>query len=218
MSEEYRFTTDWFTYHIDIWRPLIDLVKPKKILEIGSFEGRSTTFTIEEATKYSDELEIHCVDTWQGGVEHAGIDFGAVEARFWQNIKLAKHKVPGKKVNLTAHKGTSVEMLAKLVTEGHLGTFDWVLIDGSHAAVDVFYDAVLAFRLAKVHSALIFDDYNVPDAPNLDTNLGFPKVAIDAFAKIHYGKIALIPMMDGVTGKPFTEKDLYQLYLTKIAE
>lgn len=218
MSEEYRFTTDWFTRHLDVWRPLTELVKPKKILEIGSFEGRSATFMIEEATKYNDEVEIHCVDTWLGSIEHGDTDFGAVEARFWQNIKLAKQKVPGKKVNLTAHKGTSVEMLAKLVTEGHLGTFDWVLIDGSHIAVDVFYDSVLAFRLARVHAALIFDDYNVMDAPDLDNNLGFPKVAINAFGKIHAGKVALIPMKDGATGRPFTEHDLYQLYLTKTAE
>lgn len=216
--EDYSFTTDWFTRHISVWQPLIGLIKPKKILEIGSFEGRSATYMIEEASKYNDELEIHCVDTWLGSPEHGDTNFIEVEQRFLNNIKIAKERVPDKKINLVIHKGTSVVELAKLVAEGHLGTFDWVLVDGSHIAVDVFYDAVLAFRLARVGAAIVFDDYNVLDAPNLENNLGFPKVAINAFGKIHHEKVALIPMSDAITGRKFTQNDTYQLYLFKTAE
>lgn len=215
MSEEYRFTTDWFTRHIDVWTPLIAMAKPKKVLEIGSFEGRSTVFTIEEACKYTDDLEIHCVDTWEGGVEHAGMDFGAIEARFWQNIKFAKQRVPGKNVNVIAHKGTSLEQLSKLVVEGHLSTFDWVLVDGSHMAVDVLYDAILAFKLAKVNATIVFDDYNVQDS---DGKLDFPKVAINVFGMIHRDKVALVPLTDAATGRQMTKDDLYQLYLIKTSE
>lgn len=215
--EDYRFTEDWFTRHIPIWEPLLTSNKPKRILEIGSFEGRSATWMIENATKYHDEIEIHCVDTWEGSHELVGKDFGAVEARFWQNISIAKSRVPGKTVNLFAHKGTSFEMLSKLVVEGYQSYFDWVLVDGSHLAVDVLYDAIFAFKLAKVKGVIIHDDYNVVSEKDHSTSLLFPKMAIKAWGQIYREKVSLIPFQLE-DGKKIGENDTYQLYLQKIAE
>jgi predicted O-methyltransferase YrrM len=215
---DYNFTTDWFTRHLFIWEPLLALKKPKKILEIGSFEGRSATWMIENATKYHDEVEIHCVDTWEGSPELDGTDFGAVEARFWHNIQEAKTRLPpGKKVNVIAHKGTSLEMLSKLVVEGHLSSFDWVLVDGSHWAVDVLYDVIFAFKLCKVGGLIINDDYNVIGEPDHETSLLFPKIALKAWGTVYRDKVSLIPMTLE-DGKKITENDTYQLYLTKVCE
>lgn len=213
-----EYTTDWFTRHLLIWIPLLEKAKPKKILEIGSFEGRSTCFMIENASLYNDDVEIHCVDTWLGSPEHGNTDFTQVEARFDANVKEALDEVSDKNVKVIKHKGTSLEQLSKLVVEGHLSTFDWVFVDGSHLAVDVLYDAVLAFKLAKVGGIIVFDDYNVLSAPNLNENLDFPKVAINAFGKIYYHKTHLVRLVDDQTGKPLGENDTYQLYLTKTSE
>jgi hypothetical protein len=218
MSEEYRFTTDWFTRHLPIWIALLERCKPRKILEIGSFEGRSATWMIENASKHHDEIEIHCVDTWEGSPELDGTDFGAVEARFWHNIQEAKTRLPpGKKVSVTAHKGTSLEMLSKLVVQGHLSSFDWVLVDGSHWAADVLYDAIFAFKLAKVNALIVFDDYNVIEEPNYATSLEFPKIALKAFGSIYGKKVSLIRMQHE-DGTPIGEEHTYQLYLIKISE
>jgi len=212
-----EYTQDWFTRHLPIWNPLLELAKPKKILEIGSFEGRSTVFMIENATKYNDNIEIHCVDTWQGSPEHGDTDFTQVEARFDSNVKEAQQEVT-QNVTVIKHKGTSLEQLSKLVVEGHLSTFDWILVDGSHLAADVLYDAIFAFKLARVGGVVIFDDYNVMEAPDLDNNLDFPKIAIQSFGKIYGKKMRLIRLQSGETGKFFAESDTYQLYLTKISE
>lgn len=213
MSEEYRFTMDWFTRHISVWEPLIDKAKPQKILEIGTFEGRSTVFMIEQASKHHDSLELHCVDTWLGSPEHGDTDFGAVEARFWQNVSLAKTKVPGKNINVIQHKGTSLIELSKLAAEGHLNSFDWVLVDGSHIAVDVLYDAVMAFHMAKPNGVIVFDDYNVAGSTD---NLGFPKIAIDSFGYIFREHVRMIPMYMG--SNMLSKDDLYQLYLIKSSD
>lgn len=215
MSE---YTTDWFTRHLGVWVPLIEKAQPRKILEIGCFEGRSTCFMIENATLYNDNVEIHCVDTWQGSHELEGTDFAAVEARFDANVNEALDKVSDKNIVLYKHKGTSLEQLSKLVVEGHLSTFDWVLVDGSHLAVDVLYDAIFAFKLARVGGVIIFDDYNVMEAPNIEDNLLFPKIAIKSWGRIYDGKVSLIQMRLAENDKPLTEADTYQLYLTKIAE
>lgn len=213
---DYEFTTDWFTRNLPVWTPLLEFNKPKRILEIGSFEGRSATWMIENATKFHDEIEIHCVDTWEGSRELEGTDFGGVEARFQNNIRIAKEKVPDKRINLFTHKGTSFEMLSKLV-EGHLSYFDWVFVDGSHLAVDVLYDAIFAFKLAKINGVIIHDDYNVVSEPDHEKSLLFPKIAIRAWGSIYGEKVSLVPMnLDG--GRRLTEEDTYQLYLIKTSE
>ena len=43
----YEFSRDWFTGNIPTWRQVVDKNKPRKILEIGSFEGRSTVWMVE---------------------------------------------------------------------------------------------------------------------------------------------------------------------------
>jgi predicted O-methyltransferase YrrM len=215
MSE---YTQDWFTRHLPVWNPLVATVKPKKILEIGSFEGRSTCFMIENATVYNDDIEIHCVDTWLGSKEHGDTDFKQVEARFDANVKESLDKVTDRNVRVIKHKGTSLEQFSKLVVEGHLSSFDWVLVDGSHLAVDVLYDAIFAFKLTRLGGVIIFDDYNVQEAPDLENNLDFPKIAIKSFGKIYGHKVSLVRLINENTGKPLTDSDTYQLYLTKISE
>ena len=63
------FTEDYFSQNIPSWDALFSVWEPKRILEIGSFEGRSTSYWIERL-KDEPSGEIHCVDTWLGGEEH----------------------------------------------------------------------------------------------------------------------------------------------------
>ena len=61
-SKEYEFTEDWFTRNLAEWNQVIPQLKPRKILEIGPYEGRSACYFIEEfATKI--QIELHCIDT-----------------------------------------------------------------------------------------------------------------------------------------------------------
>jgi hypothetical protein len=41
--------------------------------------------------KFNDNngLEIHCIDTWEGGVEHSNVDMSLVEKRFNSNTQIA---------------------------------------------------------------------------------------------------------------------------------
>lgn len=41
-------------------------VRSTRMLEIGSFEGRSSVFFLEEALKYPPHIEMVCIDRWQG--------------------------------------------------------------------------------------------------------------------------------------------------------
>ena len=53
-GSEYEFTNDWFGPNIPVWRQIVDGNKPARILEIGSFEGRSTCWLIEACAALAD--------------------------------------------------------------------------------------------------------------------------------------------------------------------
>lgn len=189
-----EFTTDWFVPHVNSWRALIPQYCPRKILEIGSFEGRSTCFLIDELASPEAPLEIHCVDTWGGGREHAEINMTAVESRFDSNIALTIQAHPGASIRLRKRKGLSIEKLSEVIAEGHVGSFDMVYVDGSHESPDVLGDAVLGFHLLKVGGLMVFDDYVWGLGLGADPVMS-PKFAIDSFSNIFGKKIQPHPWM-----------------------
>lgn len=205
---KYEFTLDWFQGCEDIWRQLIPLHKPRRIIEIGSFEGRSACWLIEQCAA-EGPLEIHCIDTWAGSIEHQGgqpVDMRAVEQRFDTNTAAAILAAPHP-VSLFKHKSESGLALARLIASDP-PPVDLIYVDGSHLAPDVMTDAVLAFRLLRTGGMMIFDDYFwepywlPPEARNpRDT----PKLAIDAFWTI-FGR-----RLSPIKGAP-----MHQLYFIKV--
>jgi len=203
VSGGFQFTQDWFAQNIAVWDKLVPRYTPKKILEVGSFEGRSACYFIEKCAA-EREIELHCVDSWQGGIEHDRAAMSAVEARFNHNVALAQTRA-AHKVKLVKHKSLSGAALAKLIVVDPVGTFDVIYIDGSHQAPDVLTDAVMAFQLLRVGGLMIFDDYLWSMEPmGKQDPLNMPKPAIDAFINIFQRKMFV------VRGAP-----VYQLFATK---
>lgn len=207
----YEFTTDWFTRHKKLWDSLIEQVKPKRILEIGSFEGRATSYMIEKCGAWHP-TEIFCVDLWEGNYQHSDVindDFKEVKRRFDKNIKIAQSR--------TQYDVTVLEFIADSVlgcsqiASQNIRDFDLVYVDGSHIASNVFYDAAIAFQLCRVGGAIIFDDYREDKyLPYL-----FPKMAIDAWYKVHENKVKHVEFFND--GEPIPLEKLYQRYFWKIS-
>ena len=202
-AAEYNFTQQWFVQNIPVWDKLVPRHKPRRILEIGSYEGRSACYFIETCAR-EQPIELHCIDSWQGGVEHDTAAMSDVEARFNHNIAVARSRAANK-VNLVKHKSYSHPALAKLIVVNPEPSFDVIYIDGSHQAPDVLVDAVMAFQLLRVGGLMIFDDYLWSmEKPGLQDPLNMPKPAIDAFLNIFQRKMFI------VRGAP-----VYQLFATK---
>jgi len=201
---EYEFAVDWFSYHIPIWEPLLARLKPARILEIGSFEGRSTCYLIETCSR-TNHMEIYCVDTWEGGFEHDKTTMPEVERRFDHNVAVAKkrdsHGAVVKKV-----KKKSVTALAEILSSNE-PPFDLIYVDGSHQASDVLTDSIMAFELLRVGGVMIFDDYlwRMEPEGKQDT-LNMPKAAIDSFINLFQRKLRVI------NGLPIN-----QLYIEKLS-
>lgn len=197
MNNTYDFTNGWFNDHVPVWDQIIPQLKPKKILEIGSFEGRSACYLIEKSTEYN-KIELHCIDTWEGGTEHQKGErteavMSDVETRFHKNITIAQNNAKHS-VDLSVHKKLSSIALAGLIALGHGESFDLIYVDGAHQAPDVLTDATMAFQLLRVGGLLIFDDYlwYMEDVGQQDV-LNMPKLAIDAFTNIFQRKMRIMP-------------------------
>lgn len=205
---DYQFTVDWFSYNIPTWQALVPPLAPRRIIEIGCFEGRATTWLIEQCARVQP-IELHCVDTWQGGEEFASVNadgrlLSAAEARFDHNVAAAIARAPHE-VLYNKHKARSNQALVEILASGEFGGYDLIYIDGSHLASDVLSDAVLAFELLRVGGLMIFDDYLwCMQADGSQDSLFMPKPAIDAFINIFQRKMKV------VVGAP-----LYQLYAHK---
>ena len=216
---DYEFTTDWFSNHKALWNAIITKFQPHRILEIGSFEGRSTIHLVEEIRKQSNApIEIVCIDTWQGGAEHAGIDFDSVEGRYDRNMKKLCDSTTD--LSIWKRKGLSSVQMAQIFLEGD-SKFDFIYIDGSHVPSDVFLDAALAFKLLRVGGVLIFDDYEFGDEESSDSPFTHPHIAIDAFISTYANKLSYLPLtadVDGVRVDLRKQATLYQMYLIKAAD
>lgn len=196
-----QFTNNWFEVTAQpSWELLVPQVNPRRILEIGSYEGRSTCWLIDTLANPLEPLDIHCIDSWSGGIEHqlggvAPADMAAVEERFNANIKalVAAKRAKGMTLSVASHRGLSWQVLPKLLAEGLGGLFDWIYVDGSHQAPDVLSDAVMAFYLLRVGGILCFDDYLWSEYSPIERDpLRCPKPAIDSFSAVFFRKVNML--------------------------
>ncbi|OJT07619.1 General stress protein A [Trametes pubescens] len=176
-------TQDWFSFNIETWRglfPHINTPNPR-VLEIGSWEGRSAVFLLTELCR--DGGEIVCIDHFDLMQTAAGRE---------------RHRKLTHNLTLTAKPFRilpqfSVPALMTLLTEEMSAAqpgFDWIYVDGSHEADDTFLDGELAWRLARKGAVIIFDDYRWDKEP--EDSMHHPKRGIDGFLALHKGEFTLL--------------------------
>lgn len=151
MSE---YTQDWFSSAAPLLEIHLKDFKGKenlRFLEIGSYEGRSTVWFLENILTH-ETSKIVCVDTFAGSEEFLleGKSMNGVENRFRTNLEPFKGKY-------RAIKGYSQDILRGLTLKDNF--FDLIYIDGSHTSSDTLADAVLAYYKLKSGGLMVFDDY-----------------------------------------------------------
>lgn len=202
-DDKYDFTVDWFSPHWPNWVRVTEGKRISKILEIGSFEGRSVCTMIEHFGR-AGPLDVFCIDNWTSEFERGAFDMSAAEARFDRNVTRAVAEVSN---SATVHKmkGESAGQLAALIASGHGGSFDLVFVDGSHLAREVMTDLVLGFHLCASGGFIICDDYLWSAQPHGRENpLETPRPAIDAFVGLFAHRL-----------QQHGDLPLYQVYLKK---
>ncbi|KAJ7672739.1 nucleotide-diphospho-sugar transferase [Mycena rosella] len=180
----YTFTStqDWVSDKIETWRTFFHFVPPSpRVLEIGSWEGRSAVFLLTELCNSGGEIV--CID-------HFDL-MGTTAGR--ERYKKLTHNLELTKKRFRVIDEFSIPALMKLLEEEMVKTaagYDWIYIDGSHEASDTLLDSELVWRLAKKSAIIIFDDYHWGAEP--ETSMHHPKRGIDAFLSLHHGEFELL--------------------------
>ena len=179
---KYTFSQKWYEWLIPDWEELTATIRTKRlrILEIGSFEGASTTWMLDNLMSHP-ESTLTAIDTFAGSIEHhneadpvdGAYGLSSLEARFRANVSQCEHVD-----KLHVIRGTSDEALIRLRQER--AAFDLIYIDGSHIALDVLYDAVLCWRMLNMQGLMVFDDWSWKGYYEECYN---PRPAIKAFLK-----------------------------------
>lgn len=116
-----------------------------KILEVGSYEGRSAIFFL----KTFPNANIICVDTWSGSDEHNQYNFSVVEKNFDINTNYYQNNNCLKKI-----KDTSNNFFFN-----NFENFDLIFVDGDHSSHQVKLDIENSWKILNKGGYLLLDDY-----------------------------------------------------------
>lgn len=173
------FTCDWTTSRIPVLSNVLAGLreKPARLLEIGSWEGRSAIFFLN----YMPLSRIVCIDPFVGNVEHLQDPYFAALAPQAEALFDANLAAFGSRVE--KFKGPSSRILPELGLAGR--RFDAAYIDGSHFAADVYADALLTWPLIERGGIVVFDDY---EWNLMNHEHERPKLGIQAFLRAIAGQ------------------------------
>lgn len=150
---------------------------------LGHYSGKPNIVGIEVGVLHGDCTVFCATEIVNGpGSIHYAVDINT-------NQYLENNIAPYKNVKFT--QGYSYDVLRTMTHNGETKKFaDYIYIDGSHLAIDVMQDAVLAWYLLKDNGILIFDDYGW-GAHTTDERQK-PKLAIDSFLNAYQGHCQVI--------------------------
>lgn len=212
----YEFTTEWFKTHEPHWdrmlKPWAAKRPPLRILEVGSFEGRSSCWLLDNLMS-DRRAQLTCIDPWpaRSSVREFTEDMEAAYQRFQRNIAAS-----GKAEQVEVIREHSAVALRTLPDAG----FDLIYLDGDHGADAVAEDTRHAHRLLKDGGLLLWDDYYWSDVVKSGVDRACAELGItvtkfgqnasyqmpaanDAAAGGHDKIVALIPARNEAARLPF---------------
>lgn len=169
----------------------IDRVRPRNIMEVGTWNGSRAVEMIEEASRYQPIESIH----------YFGYDLFEDLTKELYQYEVSKMPPTQKDVEQKLEKtGAQVSLYRGYTQEtmkntGSLPKMDFVFIDGGHAEDTVRSDWQAVEKTMDKSSVVIFDDYwhNRPDGP---------KKVIDAIDRAKYN-VEILPETDVFFNKDF---------------
>lgn len=160
----FTFTEDWFIEDGLTVLNNVDSSNELHVLEIGSFEGKSTIWFLDNILQHQKST-ITCVDPWLdysqnqdslNSYEKKNNEWKMIERGIKQNF-LQNIIESGYSDKVLIRQGFSDKILPSLITEQKI--YDIIFIDGNHTAPYVLMDAIMSWTLLKKGGIIIFDDY-----------------------------------------------------------
>jgi hypothetical protein len=155
----------WEDYDHPYFEALIERTKPRQIVEIGSWKGRSAVIMARNALSFHADAIVLCVDTWLGSNEILWRDpefrkllrlkngYPNLYPQFLANIiseKLTKTIFP---LPMTSTSAAELLSAYEIVA-------DLIYVDAGHQEHEVYTDLVTLWPLLRKDGILWGDDYN----------------------------------------------------------
>lgn len=172
MNATFSSDQDWFAGSEKLFAEMLEAHRemPSTFLEIGSHEGRSAVWMLDNVLTH-DDARLLCVDRWR---------WDEIYRRFLSNVQPYKSRV-------TALRMVSNEALLHPIVMQH--RYDFIYVDGDHTEYHPLEDAVLSFQLLKHGGLMAFDDYRWPDQADKNSNITH---LLDAFVSAYDGAITVL--------------------------
>ena len=172
-----EFTSDWFSHNIENFKTVEKILIPKTILEIGSYEGRSTVWFLD----YFKKCSVTAIDTWKGS-EEVGHEYikEDIEKKdiLWNRFLRNVAEYPDR---IAIMRNTSRNALKQLGLENK--KYQLIYVDGDHHRLNCLEDLVLSFPLLELGGIVVIDDYLWGSAKEEDPNC--VRGAVHMFERIY---------------------------------
>lgn len=162
MEHYYKDIHGWFDYEQLFKLAIQNCPEKGKIVELGCWKGRSSSYLIVEALNSKKDLDIHFVDTWAGSPEHLDSSLGTYEEGLSQDPDFV-YKVFLDNINKTNYPKNIHRMhtfqASKLFEDNSI---DFLYIDTAHEFEHVKKEINLWFPKVKPGGVIAGHDYFYP--------------------------------------------------------
>jgi len=142
-------------YELVVMNKLVKRARPKRIFEIGTFDGRTT---LNLAANSLRDTIVYTLDLPKGGIEKSRISLEK------DDITYIDKEVSGTRFKGTRFANKIVQLYgdsANFDWEPYVDTIDFFFVDGSHAYEYVMSDSRIALRsLRRGRGSILWHDYN----------------------------------------------------------
>jgi len=157
MKHSYFKIPGWFNYS-ETYDIIVDQIKDDgKIVEIGSFLGRSTHYLATALYNAGKEnVKIYSVDTFTGSSEHASLNIPKdFSSTFKQNLEFFIEKGM-----VVVCQGRSDD--PRILEQFEESSIDYIMVDGAHEYEPVMDDIRNWWPKLKTDGVMFGDDYSLP--------------------------------------------------------
>lgn len=161
--------------------------KPKKILEIGVYNGKRAIQMIEAAKIFNKEVEYFGFDLFEEMNEEI---YNAEVSKFPKSFDKIKNLLD-RHAKIFLYKGFTEDTLKKFSLEGI--KVDFIFIDGGHSVETIYNDFFYSSKVAARNASIVLDDYyktNSIDLEKFGSNKIYEKI------KLENNQIKLLPFTD----------------------
>jgi hypothetical protein len=137
----------------------IDRVKPKTIVEIGTWKGVRAQQLIARAMKYQDYVSYKGFDLFEDLTPEVKVE--EFNGKTYTSVEEAAKNISKVTENYTLIKGNTRQTIKEFFGKRYKPTVDFIFIDGGHSFETIESDWNACKELMHKDTVVLFDDYYI---------------------------------------------------------